>query len=84
VALAIASAARGVAAAGGDERGQPLAAFGEIGLTGELRHVAHPDRRLAEAAKFGLADVVHPAGAVKTVRAALASAFDGAAARVAA
>jgi DNA repair protein RadA/Sms len=83
VALAVASAARGIAAAG-DGRGQPLAAFGEIGLTGELRHVAHPDRRLAEAAKFGLGDVVHPAGSVKTVRAALAQAFDGAPARAAA
>src|SRR5436305_2335494 len=50
VALALASAARGVPLAG--ER--PRAAFGEIGLTGELRHVAHPDRRIAEAAKFGL------------------------------
>jgi DNA repair protein RadA/Sms len=73
VALAVASAARGVAASGG---GTPLAAFGEIGLTGELRHVAHPDRRLAEAEKFGLGDVVHPAGSVKTVRAALARALD--------
>jgi DNA repair protein RadA/Sms len=80
VALAIASAARGVrvAAPGGQDGLRPLAAFGEVGLTGELRHVAHPDRRLAEAAKFGLAEVVHPDGAVKTVRAALARAFDGA------
>ena len=38
----------------------PLAAFGELGLTGELRHVAHADRRLAEAAKFGLREVVRP------------------------
>src|SRR5436305_3053206 len=50
IALALASAARVVPLAG--ER--PRAAFGEIGLTGELRHVAHPDRRIAEAAKFGL------------------------------
>jgi DNA repair protein RadA/Sms len=86
VALAVASAARGVIASAdaGDTQAQPLAAFGEIGLTGELRHVAHPDRRLAEAAKFGLADVVHPAGSVKTLRAALAQAFDGAPARAAA
>ena len=27
----------------------PLACFGEVGLTGELRSVGHPDRRLAEA-----------------------------------
>ena len=29
----------------------PLACFGEIGLTGELRYVAHADRRVAEAAQ---------------------------------
>jgi DNA repair protein RadA/Sms len=75
VALAIASAARGVAL--GDGR-KPLAAFGEIGLTGEVRHVAHPDRRLAEARKFGLDAVVGPEA--KTLRAAIASAFRGAAA----
>ena len=57
VALAIASAAKGIAL--GDGR-KPLAAFGEIGLTGEVRHVAHPDRRLAEAKKFGLDAVVGP------------------------
>ncbi|HEX2125251.1 MAG TPA: DNA repair protein RadA [Thermoleophilaceae bacterium] len=86
VALAVASAARGVipAQGAGGEPARPLAAFGEIGLTGELRHVAHPDRRLAEAGKFGLAEVVHPAGAVRTLRAALARAFDGPAARAAA
>src|SRR6202022_4616785 len=39
VALAVASAARGVAVRGGDDR--PLACFGELGLTGELRTVAH-------------------------------------------
>ena len=81
VAMAVASAARGVAPAG---PGKPLAAFGEIGLTGELRHVAHPDRRLAEAAKFGLGDVVHPAGAVKTLRAALALVFKSSVASAAA
>ncbi|MEA2346946.1 MAG: hypothetical protein QOG62_733, partial [Thermoleophilaceae bacterium] len=57
VALAIASAARGVPLRGGTG---PLAAFGEIGLTGELRHVPHPERRLAEAAKFGLQGVLQP------------------------
>jgi DNA repair protein RadA/Sms len=36
--------------------------FGEIGLTGELRYVAHPDRRLGEARKFGLGPVFGPAG----------------------
>jgi DNA repair protein RadA/Sms len=55
IALAVASAARGVALGGED--GRPLAAFGEIGLTGELRYVAHPERRSAEASKFGLSPV---------------------------
>lgn len=58
VALAIASAHRGDPLA--DPSGRPLACFGEIGLTGELRSVTHPDRRLAEAAKFGLTPVVGP------------------------
>jgi DNA repair protein RadA/Sms len=73
VALAVASAARGVALTD-PASGGPLACFGELGLTGELRTVAHGDRRLAEAAKFGLGEVAHP-GAVGTLRAALASAF---------
>jgi DNA repair protein RadA/Sms len=59
VALAVASAQRGVPL-GGPAATAPLACFGEIGLTGELRTVAHPDRRLAEAAKFGLRPVIGP------------------------
>src|SRR3954469_11163104 len=74
VALAIASAARGVPLGDGE---RPLAAFGEIGLTGELRHVAHPDRRLAEAAKFGLNPVLSPEGQARTLRAVLAGALGG-------
>ena len=80
VALAIASAHRGLALA--DARGRPLTCFGEVGLTGELRFVAHADRRLAEARKFGLEPVLGPAGgeglpglaAVTTLRAAVGSA----------
>jgi DNA repair protein RadA/Sms len=49
-----------------------VACFGEVGLTGELRTVAHADRRLEEARKFGLAPVVSPA-ATPTLRAALRS-----------
>jgi DNA repair protein RadA/Sms len=71
VALAVASAAKGVAFGGGEA---PLAAFGEVGLTGELRHVAHPERRVAEAAKFGLEPVLAPGGA-GTLRSALRSAL---------
>ncbi len=73
VALAVASAAKRVALA--DPSGaRPLACFGELGLTGELRTVAHADRRLAEAAKFGLTGVLEP-GAQRTLRAALRAAF---------
>jgi DNA repair protein RadA/Sms len=68
VALAVASAVRGVALGCGEA---PLAAFGEIGLTGELRHAAHPDRRLAEARKFGLAGVLHPGDRLPDLRSAL-------------
>jgi DNA repair protein RadA/Sms len=72
VALAVASAARGVPLSGSGDA--PLACFGELGLTGELRSVAHPDRRLGEAAKFGLHPVIEPASC-PTLRAALASAL---------
>jgi DNA repair protein RadA/Sms len=57
VALAIVSAHSGKPLATGD---LPLACFGELGLTGELRYVGHPDRRIAEARKFGLAPVLGP------------------------
>jgi DNA repair protein RadA/Sms len=59
VALAIASAHAGQSLATGEK---PLCCFGEIGLTGELRHVAHPERRVAEAQKFGLEPVLGPEG----------------------
>jgi DNA repair protein RadA/Sms len=61
VALAVASAARRTALSG--SAGQPLACFGELGLTGELRTVAHADRRLSEATRFGLTPVVDPSTA---------------------
>jgi DNA repair protein RadA/Sms len=58
VALALASAHCGETLADGE--GRPLACFGEVGLTGELRFVAHPERRVAEALKFGLGPVLGP------------------------
>jgi DNA repair protein RadA/Sms len=73
LALAVAGAARGIPL-----RGAPRACFGELGLTGELRWVGHPERRLAEAARHGLHEVLAPAGsgagacAVGTLREALA------------
>jgi DNA repair protein RadA/Sms len=65
IALAVASAAKGMPLGGDD--GRPVAAFGEIGLTGELRYVAHPERRVAEAAKFGLAPVAPDGGSLRAV-----------------
>jgi DNA repair protein RadA/Sms len=62
VALAVASAARGDAPAGGEG---PVACFGELGLTGELRYVGHADRRLEEAARFGLERVVLPSACLE-------------------
>jgi DNA repair protein RadA/Sms len=75
VALAVVSAVRRteLTDAGGD---RPLACFGELGLTGELRTVAHADRRLSEAQKFGLTPVVEPESH-GTLRAALAAALGG-------
>jgi DNA repair protein RadA/Sms len=88
VAMAVASAQRerpltGRGGAAGGE--MPLACFGELGLTGELRYVAHPERRVAEAAKFGLGAVLGPAGGEaiegltpqRSLRAALAAALGG-------
>ena len=72
VALAVASAVRGVALGDG---ARPLAAFGELGLTGELRHAAHPDRRLAEAGKFGLGRVLCPGERLPNLRTALRTAL---------
>ena len=56
VALAIASAARGVPVREG------AAAFGEIGLTGRLRQAAQAERRLEECGKLGIALVLAPEG----------------------
>jgi len=57
VALAIASAARGVPVRRG------VACLGEIGLTGRLRPVAQLERRLAECEKLGLGEAIVPEGA---------------------
>ena len=67
IALAIASAARGVPVREG------LAAFGEIGLTGRLRPATQADRRSEECRKFGCEIVLGPAA--ETLRKALTSAL---------
>jgi DNA repair protein RadA/Sms len=71
VALAVASAAKAVRL-GSNSR--PLACFGELGLTGELRTVAHGDRRKAEARRFGLDPVACPESQ-RTLREAVAAAL---------
>jgi len=68
VALAIASAARGVAVKEG------LAAFGELGLTGRLRAATQAERRLEECAKLGFASVLVPKGTPSRGTPALAEA----------
>ena len=68
VALAIASAARGVPVRTG------VAAFGEIGLTGRLRQTAQSERRLDECAKLGIELVVAPPGTPERPRPRLAAA----------
>jgi DNA repair protein RadA/Sms len=75
VALAVASAAKRIPLTGA-AGGKPLTCFGELGLTGELRTVAHSDRRLTEAARFGLTPVIEPE-VHKSLRVALARALAG-------
>src|SRR3954464_637583 len=67
IALAIASAAKGVPVREG------LAAFGEIGLTGRVRPAAQGDRRVEECRKFGVSTVIGPD--IETLRRALAAAL---------
>jgi DNA repair protein RadA/Sms len=43
-----------------------LLTFGEVGLTGEVRRVAAPERRIAAAAKLGFKKFVVPAGRLST------------------
>src|SRR5436853_645941 len=68
IALAIASAARGVAVEEG------LAAFGELGLTGRLRAATQADRRLEECTKLGFPKVLVPQGTAARAGSALAEA----------
>jgi DNA repair protein RadA/Sms len=76
LALAVASASRGVPIVGA-----PRACFGELGLTGELRWVGHPERRLAEAGRHGCEDAIAPQGSgegaleVPSLKTALAAAL---------
>ena len=44
-----------------------LVSFGEVGLAGELRQVAHASRRLAEAARLGFTRAIVPANSANGV-----------------
>lgn len=54
VCMAIGSAATGL------QLGEDLVVFGEVGLSGEVRHVPFTDKRLAEAKKLGFAGAIGP------------------------
>lgn len=54
VCMAIGSAAKGLQLSDG------LVVFGEVGLSGEVRHVPFTDKRLAEAKKLGFAGAIGP------------------------
>ncbi len=54
ICLAIGSAAKGL------QLKQNAVVFGEVGLSGEVRHVPHADRRLAEAKKLGFDGAIGP------------------------
>jgi DNA repair protein RadA/Sms len=69
IALAIASSFRNVAIPGS------VAAFGELGLSGEVRAVGAADRREAEARKLGYTQVISPAN-VRDVSEAIAIALE--------
>jgi DNA repair protein RadA/Sms len=57
VALAIASALRDKPVGSG------TACFGEVGLTGDLRHVSGAPRRVSELLKMGYGRIIRPEGA---------------------
>lgn len=59
VCLAIGSAAKGY------QLNKNLAVFGETGLSGEVRHAAYADRRIAEAKKLGFAGAIGPKSQTK-------------------
>ncbi len=54
ICLAIGSAAKGL------QLKKNAVVFGEVGLSGEVRHVPHVDKRLAEAKKLGFDGVIGP------------------------
>ena len=70
IALAVASAFRNRALPGG------TVAFGELGLSGEVRPVAHRARRLSEARKLGFETIVAPSATARDSNAGIIAATD--------
>jgi DNA repair protein RadA/Sms len=66
------------------DRPMPLAAaWGEVGLTGEIRSAAHGDRRLEEASRFDPELIIRPGnGGIRTIQEALMMAGLSSAAKV--
>ncbi len=64
ICMSIASAAKGMALK------DDAVVFGEVGLSGEIRHVSHIDKRIAEARKLGFAYAIGPKNAEKFVHSA--------------
>lgn len=54
ICMAIASATKGM------ELKKDAVVFGEVGLSGEVRHVSHVDKRIAEAVKLGFEAAIGP------------------------
>ena len=48
--------------------GADVAAFGEVGLGGEVRRASHPQRRVAEAVRLGFKRVILPAATYQDLR----------------
>lgn len=71
ICLAIGSAAKGL------QLKQNAAVFGEVGLSGEVRHVAHADKRLAEAKKLGFEGAIGPLARTSAGNAANAAKLSG-------
>jgi DNA repair protein RadA/Sms len=67
ICMAIASAAKGM------QLKKNAAVFGEVGLSGEVRHVPNADKRLTEAKKLGFDGAIGPSAKVGKQPAGLAS-----------
>lgn len=65
ICMAIASAAKGM------QLKSNAAVFGEVGLSGEIRHVSFAERRIAEATKLGFDAVIGPKNTLKSKKATI-------------